>query len=380
MKRTPSRPHGAGSDGGVAEPAAENQALRRQLRHLISEAAHNERSLRRFQSLEIDLLGCGSLPSLLALLLHEARERCDWDRVSLFLHDPEYEIRRLLEQGGYDPAAFPDLVFVESPERLQALHDHRRLPRLGPFLPGRHADLFHLSGEPAASVALLPLERGGRLFGSLNLGSRSRDRFPRDAGSDFLRHLAAIVSVCLETAVSRERLQHLGLTDALTDVNNRRFFDQRLPEEIARAQRAGGALSCLFIDVDHFKCFNDAHGHQAGDEALRAVAGLVRALLRRSDVLARYGGEEFAVILPQAGREEALEIAERVREHIAAAPVAIGDGGEASVTVSIGVATLAPAMPGDPAALGARLVEAADRGVYAAKAAGRNRVVLQGEG
>jgi diguanylate cyclase (GGDEF)-like protein len=384
VKRTLHRASGtrpaAGSDGGEADPVAENQALRRQLRHLLGEAAHNERSLRRFQSLEIELLGCVSLPALLALLLNEAPVRCDWDRVSLFLHDPDYEIRRLLEQGGCDPADFPDLVFVDGPERLHALHAHRRLPRLGPILPGRHADLFHLGGEPAASVALLPLERGGRLFGSLNLGSLNRDRFPRSAGSDFLHHLAAIVSVCLEMAVSRERLQHLGLTDALTGVNNRRFFDQRLPEEIARAQRTGGALSCLFIDVDHFKRFNDSHGHQAGDEALRAVAGLVRTLLRRSDVLARYGGEEFAAILPQAGRDEALEIAERVRERIAAEPVAIGDGGEVCVTVSIGVATLIAAdLPGDPAALGARLVETADRGVYAAKAAGRNRVVSQWE-
>jgi diguanylate cyclase (GGDEF)-like protein len=298
--------------------------------------------------------------------------------VSLFLHDPELEIRRLLEQLGAEPAALGDLVFVDRPARLESLFGRRRAPRLGPFLPGAHADLFPVTDQSLASVALLPLDREGRLFGSYNLGSLRRERFPREAGSDFLRHLAAIVGVCLEMAVTRERLNHLGLTDALTGVNNRRFFDQRLPEEIARAQRAGSAVSCLFIDVDHFKRLNDSYGHQAGDRALRAVAELVRESLRRSDVLTRYGGEEFAAILPQAGLQDATEIAERVRERVAEAHLRIGEAELVSVSVSIGVATLDAWPPGaEPDDVGAQLVEAADRGVYRAKAAGRNQVVAE---
>jgi len=356
--------------------ASENRALRLHLGQLLGEAERNQQTLRRLQSLEIDILGCESLPALLELLMHESRPRCGWDRVSLFVHDPDYDIRRLLDHVGCAPETFPDLVLLDNPERLGALHGRRRTPTLGRFLPGRHADLFRLTAEPVASVALLPLERGGRLIGSYHLGSLSPDRFPRDAADDFLRHLAAIVAVCLEMAVSRAQLQYLGLTDALTGVNNRRFFDQRLPEEIARSQRAGTAVSCLFIDVDHFKRLNDRHGHQAGDLALRALAERVRASLRQADVLARYGGEELAALLPQAEQDQAVEIAERVRERIAGSPLAIGDGLTTSLTVSIGVATLAPDGPSaDPSALGERLVQAADRGVYQAKAAGRNRVV-----
>ena len=354
----------------------ENQTLRRQLRQMVSEAQRNESALKRFQSLEIDLLGCESLPALLTLLMRDARTRCDWDRVSLFLHDPEHEIRRLLDQVSWETAGFPDLVLADGPQRLDALHGRSRAPRLGPFQPGRHGDLFQMTGAPVASVALLPIVRHGRLFGSYNLGSSSRDRFSRNAGSDFLHHLSAVIAVCLEMTVVRDRLQHLGLADALTGVNNRRFFNQRLPEEIARAQRAGTPLSCLFIDVDHFKRFNDSHGHQAGDQALRAVAQLVRSLLRRSDVLARYGGEEFAAILPEACEEEAAEIAERVRGGVEAARLVVGDGPAVSVTVSIGMATLHPDVPvSEPTGLGNRLVEAADRGVYRAKSEGRNRVI-----
>jgi diguanylate cyclase (GGDEF)-like protein len=229
-----------------------------------------------------------------------------------------------------------------------------------------------------ASVALLPIRRHGRLFGSYNLGSSSPARFPRNAASDFLHHLAAVIAACLEIGVTRDRLRHLGLADALTGVNNRRFFDQRLPEEIARACRGGFPLSCLFIDVDYFKNFNDRYGHQAGDHALRGVAELVRSLLRRSDILARYGGEEFAALLPETGQDAAAVISERVRSRIESARFAVAGGLNAAVTVSIGVATLDRDMS-DPesAGLGVRLVQAADRGVYRAKTGGRNRVVIQ---
>ena len=360
----------------------DNKILRRQVRQMVREAEHNESSLRRFQALELDLLGCDSLAGLLGLLLRDAPIRCEWDRISLFLLDPEYEIRRLIDHGGPDRVVSSDLAFIDTAVRLDALYDGGTdSPRLGPYLSNLHDDLFEAKGARIASVALLPIRRQGRLFGSYNLGSFHPGRFPRNAASDFLHHLAAVIAACLEIAVTRERLQHLGLADALTGVNNRRFFDQRLPEEIARNRRSGTPLSCLLIDVDHFKNFNDRYGHQAGDHALRGVAQLVRSLLRRSDIFARFGGEEFAVLLPETGQAAAAIIAERIRHRAESARFAIGGGLNASVTLSIGVATLEPeSADREPASLRVRLVEAADRGLYRAKGNGRNRVAVQALG
>jgi diguanylate cyclase (GGDEF)-like protein len=356
----------------------ENDALRRQVQRMVGEAQRNERSLRRFQSLELDLLGSESLASMLMLLTLDAPRRCEWDRVSLFLHDAEYEVRRLLHQDHWEPVDSTDLVFLDTPERLEILHQRGRGPRLGPYQSSLHGDLFGASGAPVTSIALLPVIRHGRLFGSYNLGSYRADRFPHDAGRDFLHHLAAVIAVCLEIAITRDRLQHLGLADALTGANNRRYFEQRLPEEVARAQRSGSPLSCLFIDIDHFKRLNDTYGHRVGDQALRGVGKLMRASLRRGDVLARYGGEEFSVLLPQTSEDAAALVSERLRNEVASARFAGGGGRSVSITVSIGVATLnPPVVHSEPNSLGALLVEAADRGLYRAKAGGRNRVILQ---
>ncbi len=159
------------------------------------------------------------------------------------------------------------------------------------------------------------------------------------------------------------RLHEISLTDALTGVGNRAAFDERLREELYRATRYDTYLSLLLVDVDGFKAFNDAFGHQAGDVALQIVATALRCA-RPSDFLARYGGEEFAVILPATSREGAGILAERMRKAVAAATCP-----HRAVTVSIGSSTLTPG-----SADGALLVAAADQALYAAKQSGRNRV------
>jgi len=227
------------------------------------------------------------------------------------------------------------------------------------------------------SVALLPLVRYGNLIGSLNLGSKETSRYVEGAATDFLQRLATVVAICLENATNHERLKRVGLTDSLTGVNNRRFFDQRLVEEVARALRTEEPLACLFMDVDHFKSVNDEYGHQVGDRVLHVVAGLIREQLRASDVLGRYGGEEFSALLVNASGESAMEIAERIRAVIAAYPFEIGEGKRLAATISIGVATI-PKEVGDVTVetLANELVEQADQAVYVAKRQGRNRVVL----
>jgi diguanylate cyclase (GGDEF)-like protein len=165
--------------------------------------------------------------------------------------------------------------------------------------------------------------------------------------------------------------------DGLTQIPNRRRFDEYMLKEWARHTRLQQPLSLLLCDVDHFKLYNDHYGHQAGDECLKAIALAIRECLRADDLVARYGGEEFAVVLPHTPRERAVQIAEHVRSVLTAlaiphAPSPVCE----QVTLSIGAACQIPRPP-FPADAHA-LIEEADRSLYIAKRRGRNRVFLRG--
>jgi diguanylate cyclase (GGDEF)-like protein len=151
-------------------------------------------------------------------------------------------------------------------------------------------------------------------------------------------------------------------------LRNRRKFDVTIESEWQRAVRHRTPLSLLMIDADHFKAYNDTHGHQAGDQVLVGIAICISDSVRRvSDCAARYGGEEFAVLLPGLAAAEAMKVAETIRQK-----VLVWSGEENASTVSVGVAAITPNAAMDWAGL----VEAADKALYAAKAAGRNRCVL----
>lgn len=357
-------------------PPVEDAALKQCMDRLLHEARKNEITLRRFQEFELRLMGCNSLPELLRLLIHGYREGFDCDIVTLTLLDAECEFRRLLARAGIQESELPDLSYLSNANQLAVIYQRARTPFLGRYSARKHHPLFPKLDKPPLSIGLVPLIRNNNLIGSLNLGSHCGTRYSRHSATDFLQHLGAVICVCLETAIYRERLRFLGLTDGLTEVNNRRFFEQRLSEEIARASRLCMPLSCLFIDVDHFKKINDVHGHQVGDDVLKCIARLIRKQVRTIDVVARYGGEEFAALLARAHAEEAKEVATRIKDSIEtyAFPSA---SGAIKVTVSIGVTALTPARPlTQPEATGIKLVEYADRAVYEAKRAGRNRVVV----
>lgn len=169
---------------------------------------------------------------------------------------------------------------------------------------------------------------------------------------------------------AERELAQLAATDALTGLANRRALDQTLNQEFARAQRSGNNLSLLMIDVDHFKAFNDRHGHQLGDVTLRAVAEVIHGSIRRpADLAARYGGEEFAVILPETTMAGACALAEQIRLSVEQlAPVGQNT---TPLTVSIGVCTWSGNNEGDLE----NLLRNADKALYQAKFHGRNRVV-----
>jgi diguanylate cyclase (GGDEF)-like protein len=175
-----------------------------------------------------------------------------------------------------------------------------------------------------------------------------------------------------ELAEANSRLAQLAVTDGLTGLYNHRHLHERLTLEVERSARNGLPLSILMIDVDHFKHYNDHHGHPAGDELLRQLSRIMRDGRRANDFVARYGGEEFAVVLVDTPKLTAAQLAERLREQVGEFPFAHADdqpGGK--LTISIGVASFP-----DDAPDGVRLVRAADAALYEAKRGGRDCVVL----
>lgn len=177
----------------------------------------------------------------------------------------------------------------------------------------------------------------------------------------------AVVNMVTEVEILMKKLRHQASSDPLTGLHNRRWLAERIPVEQARAAREKAPLSAILFDLDHFKQINDRHGHDTGDHVLMAVSEAVRDSLRRYDIAARIGGEEFCLILPRTGQEEANGIAERLRqvfERLVVEPLPRG-----RVTASFGVYE---AMPCDSMQ---QILLRADQALYAAKEAGRNRVV-----
>jgi len=169
----------------------------------------------------------------------------------------------------------------------------------------------------------------------------------------------------------QRQLYESSIRDSLTGAFNRRYFSEKIDADLSFGRRHGLPLSLLLLDIDHFKRVNDTHGHEAGDEVLRAVCRTVAESIRAEDVLARFGGEEFAVIALGTGLDGGRTLGERIRGNIGAAPFRAGDGLEIRMTLSAGVAALRPGSEVDAG----EMIAAADENLYAAKNAGRNLVI-----
>jgi diguanylate cyclase (GGDEF)-like protein len=208
------------------------------------------------------------------------------------------------------------------------------------------------------------LEDGAHRFGAGDLSHRVRL-----GGEDELTALGKTFNSMAETlARSQTALRELSTRDGLTGLVNYREFHRQVTEEAVRYKRYGRPFSLLMLDIDHFKSVNDTHGHLVGDEALRAVATLIQTSVRPTDLVARYGGEEFVVVLPETTGVGAWALADRLRHCIADGALSVPTGHALPQTVSIGVA----AFPEDADSV-EKLLSAADRALYAAKAGGRNR-------
>jgi diguanylate cyclase (GGDEF)-like protein len=224
-------------------------------------------------------------------------------------------------------------------------------------------------GDPAAGGRPLeiPLGLDGRETGALYLTPKEADF--SDEARELAHWLGSQASVALENARLHRLVERQANTDGLTELPNRRHFEEALEAEISRAERFESGLALILADLDDFKQVNDRYGHQAGDEVLQTFADILRTTVREIDLPARYGGEEFAVLLPQTDLDGAHQLAERLRRALAAKPMATHPGGLVAVTASFGVA----AFPDAPTS--AALFASADEALYRAKRAGKNCVV-----
>jgi diguanylate cyclase (GGDEF)-like protein len=277
----------------------------------------------------------------------------------------------LFEPDPGGTALHTSAAFGDMPEAVR----DARLPFVGgssgevrAFVSAEPVFVSDTSGETAVSRELKatgvrsclfqPVVRDGRSIGVLTAAWSRPMSAPPERTAAVLRLLAAEAAVAIERADLLARLEAVARTDDLTGLANRRAWDEQLPIELARAGRERSPTCVAMLDLDHFKAFNDELGHQAGDRLLKAAAGAWRSQLRATDTLTRYGGEEFAVVLPSCPIDHAVALIERVR---GATP--------AGQTCSAGVAAWDGEEPADA------LVARADAALYAAKNAGRDRVI-----
>ncbi len=216
----------------------------------------------------------------------------------------------------------------------------------------------------------LPLTAQRETLGLLYFEPRPGAASCSDTQEIYLRMLAENIGLALANLRLRDTLREMAMADALTGLANRRQLDAVLETALAEADRMQTPMSCLMLDVDHFKRFNDMFGHDAGDAVLREVGAVLKALTRDHGLAFRYGGEEFLLLMPDLGADQAMRRAEEIRSRIATSRMAHDDRELGPVTVSIGLATAPAHCPLD------RLVQTADAALLRAKTQGRNCVVV----
>jgi diguanylate cyclase (GGDEF)-like protein len=247
--------------------------------------------------------------------------------------------------------------------------------------PAVVSDVSKVSGWNAASTSersyktksfiSYPISVGGRKVGVLNVTDKAGGGAYDELDLNLLDMIAPQMALALDRVEWHSKatqFQLLSITDPLTGLVNRRYLEERLQEELERSKRHRFAMSFMMVDIDDFKAYNDAHGHQAGDLALEMTAQCLKTALRSADVAARYGGEEFSILLPQTGLAEARAIGERIRRRIERTQFPHGKSQpQGAVTVSIGVSSFGPELDTP-----AEVIYAADQALYAAKARGKN--------
>ncbi|MBW2058500.1 MAG: diguanylate cyclase [Deltaproteobacteria bacterium] len=276
----------------------------------------------------------------------------------------------------------PDICFIFTGRSLERFRDWPN-PGLSDFL----AKPF-ISEEVEFRLKRIFLERKARLKNQkarraletarVELEKKKRQLEMSEEDLEKIKHLYKEIGNELNTTSeklrkAKDQLEVLAVTDGLTEVYNHRYFMDQIHEKFEEARKRSSPLSLLMIDIDHFKAFNDTHGHLTGDLVLKNIAQVLKSNCRKTDIVARYGGEEFAVIMPNTDFRRAQTAAQRIRNAVESRPLPNGRKIE-RVTVSIGIGITEKNVESADT-----LISMADKALYRAKSEGRNRVVLREE-
>ena len=370
---------------GVARPAIENKKedvataptepppdLQHEVNRLRGELAHRSHlaeSLQRF----LERISSREPSKTYDAILSHTRELLKADRISLWVFDENSNEISLKASTGFASGGAED-----TRQRLGEGISGRVLES-GIALVVGNMEEAGLIAAPAdrkyrtKSFISYPITLSGRKIGVLNVADKTGGGQFDEVDLSLLEIIGPQIAVACERAEWQERatqFQLMSITDPLTGLLNRRYLEERLTDELNRSQRYNYPMSCLMIDIDDFKTYNDRNGHQAGDVALKITAHALKAALRGADVACRYGGEEFCILLPQTSLSEAGVIAERIRQTVSEKEYRFGKSQPLGiVSVSIGISTFAKHI--DTAE---SIIAAADRALYNAKSQGKNRI------
>lgn len=330
----------------------------------------------------IDLIGVAQasvssidLDTLLRAILESAMSFTGMPAGSVALYDNRTGLLTLRAHAGLSPEFVARDSWVVTPGGLTD-----QLLRRDEILFVEDTELTDFFNNPLAlhegirSLICIPLVTKGKIQGVLYLDDFAPRTFDQSRMS-LISLLASFAAMSIENAKLHHETRQMAITDALTGLYNRRYFEKVLPQELERARRYSQPFSILLIDADNFKKVNDTFGHPMGDRVLATIGQTIKKSLRTVDFAFRYGGEEFVVILPEADIKSARKAAERIRVRaIADSRKVLRSDMTEPVTVSIGISSY----PRD-AADGNALVAVADRLLYQAKGAGKNRILVREE-
>ena len=323
-----------------------------------------ERTLEILLQLTAQLTEDRPLEDFLRAVTDSSREMLAADHASIRLLDPS---RSMLLSGARSGAGESDrpMEFKRGEGVLGWVIDNCQPVRIGDTSRDPRWVAGKKQGFDVASIMAEPLWSSGDVIGVLAVTSAQLEAFS-EADQLVLRLLAN----CSAPPIERARLRRLAMFDDMTMAFNHRYLNPRIVEEMERASRAGGEVSILYMDLDHFKSVNDKFGHAVGDVVLRMFADRVRKAVRRVDVLIRRGGEEFVLVMPQTSATQAHATGTRIQQTLAGEDLELEGGLRIRQTVSIGVATW------DHRETPEELEHRADQAMYEAKRQGRNRVVV----